>query len=353
MGRANSLNLVRLFLASSVIFWHAWPTSSNGSQPGWLVPLGELAVPGFFCLSGFLIARSRMRLSFVRFMWHRSLRILPGVWVALAITALVAAPLSTLAGGSWDPALAAQYALDNAKLRSFVWGIPGTIDDLPWNGSLWSLSYEYLAYVAAGVLLTLRPARRHAGVVVPVVLALTVAAGFWATGPGAVSTSLILTSISLGTYFLAGMVLYFWADRVPIDARLAVAALVMVGACWHFDLMDRFGGLPLAYVLLWLGAAIPARWAQRNDISYGVYVYAWPVQVLTWWLVPGLPVPAYIAIAFLVVVPLAWASWLLVERPAMQLRNLGRHHSAAAAPATAGTTRDLDRVPDGRSRDRG
>ena len=61
-----------------------------------------------------------MRLSFVRFMWHRSLRILPGVWVALAFTALVAAPLSTVAGGSWDPALAAQYALDNAKLRSLV-----------------------------------------------------------------------------------------------------------------------------------------------------------------------------------------------------------------------------------------
>lgn len=334
--RDNSLNLVRLMLAFFVVVLHTWPIGDYGVGPGWIGPFGGLAVPGFFCLSGFLIARSRMRLSLGRYLWHRSLRIFPALWVVLLLVAFVAAPLSTLGGGTWVLDLALTYVVDNAKLHSFVWGIPGTVEDLPWNGSLWSLFYEFLAYIGAGLLLTLAYARRNARLVVPTVYLVAVAANYWANGPGEVTASLLLTSVSLATYFLAGMVLYFWADRVPIDARLAALAFVGIAMCWHFEVTDRLGGLPLAYFLMWLGAVIPARCAQRNDISYGVYIYAFPVQLLVWWLAPGLPVLGHLLVSTLFIVPLAWMSWLLVERPAMRLRNVGRRVSVTeTAPSNA------------------
>ena len=36
--------------------------------------------------------------------------------------------------------------------------------------------------------------------------------------------------------------------------------------------------LILAYGIIGLGCSINVSWARTNDISYGVYVYAWPVQ---------------------------------------------------------------------------
>jgi len=73
---------------------------------------------------------------------------------------------------------------------------------------------------------------------------------------------------------------------------------------------------------MWAGAVIPPHWAQRNDISYGVYVYAFPVQQLLalagaqvwgWW--------AYMVLSVALTVPVAWASWLLVEQPALRFKS--------------------------------
>lgn len=328
--RANSLNVVRLFLAFLVIFVHVWPITGSGTAPYPIRVVGDMAVPGFFCLSGFLIARSRMHLSLTRFIWHRSLRIFPALWVVLLITGFVAAPLSTVKDGSWAVAETVGYISSNARLDPYPdYIIDGTLNDQTWNGSLWSLSYEFVAYIGAALLLTLPIVRRHARVVVPVVLTLLVPAAWWANGPGDVTTAFYLRSLVLATYFLAGMALYFWADRIPVDwrlAALAVGALILVRVVPSVG-VDPLGALSLAYLLLWAAALIPPRWAQVHDISYGVYIYAYPAQVLLWWFVPDLPLAVLLVLAIALTLPLAWASWLLVERPAMRLRNVGRSRS--------------------------
>lgn len=323
LERPNSLNLLRLVLAASVIVGHAWPVGREGAAPAWLESVVLLAVPGFFCLSGFLIAHSRMRLPFGRFMWNRCLRILPAYWVVLAAVALVAAPLSTLGGGTWSASEAVRYMASNSALRQFTWTIPGTVDGWAWNGSLWTLWFEFVAYIAAGVLLSIGVARRRPATVTAVLYVLGALSVWWMFGPGGITTDLFLELARLGTYFLAGMVFYFLADRVPVDARLATVSLACLGMLLLVDWVHVAGGLPLAYALLWAGTVIPARWAQRHDISYGVYIYAFPVQVLLEWYVPSLGVAAHIVLAITLTVPLAWASWLLVERPAMRLKHLG------------------------------
>jgi peptidoglycan/LPS O-acetylase OafA/YrhL len=328
-GRGNSLNLIRLMLASMVIVAHAWPLSGSGDTAAWFEPFAWQAVPGFFCLSGFLIARSRMTLGLGRFMWHRCLRILPAYYVVLLVVAFVAAPLSTLAGGVWQADEAVSYVVGNSAVRQLVWSIPGTVDGMAWNGSLWTLFYELLAYVCAGLLLTVPLARRHARTVTPLLLACCAVGVWWRIEPGAVDTSLVLETIRLGTYFLAGMVFYFWADRTRLDWRLAVVALGLVAAAWAVGRPDVLGPLPLAYFLLWLGATVPARWAQRNDVSYGVYIYAFPVAVLVEWFMPGLSVFQHFCCVVLFTVPLAWTSWLVVERPAMRHKNARRRRPEA------------------------
>ena len=54
--------------------------------------VGKMAVVGFFVLSGFMITGSGARITAGRFAWHRALRILPGLWGSLLLSALVIIP---------------------------------------------------------------------------------------------------------------------------------------------------------------------------------------------------------------------------------------------------------------------
>ena len=94
----------------------------------------------------------------------------------------------------------------------------------------------------------------------------------------------------------------------------------------------------LAYPLLWLGAHLPFYWiGAKNDYSYGVYIYAYPLTQLLislgaervgFW--PFMLLTASVTLAFAV------ASWWLVEKRALQLKKAswptGRLLPAIAVP---------------------
>ncbi len=152
-GRHNALNSLRLVLASAVIVSHAWPLGGHGGDPSLGgMTLGHWAVGGFFCISGYLIAASRSRLTFREFVRRRLARIMPGYWVCLVTTAFIIAPLGAYAAGeSWVFRDAVRYVGSNAYLWINQWSIAQTLQGVPypgpWNGSLWTLSFEFLAYL--------------------------------------------------------------------------------------------------------------------------------------------------------------------------------------------------------------
>jgi peptidoglycan/LPS O-acetylase OafA/YrhL len=99
------------------------------------------------------------------------------------------------------------------------------------------------------------------------------------------------------------------------------------------------------YTVIALALLLPAVFADRSEgrlrrmldaralaflgtVSYGIYLYHVPVLVKLGRLngVPGTPaeLAVELAIAIPVVVALAWASWRLVERPALALAARGR-----------------------------
>src|SRR5580658_74946 len=91
--RNNSIGFLRFLFATMVIWSHAYGNGGFGYDPlARLNPNGAtagfLGVGGFFVLSGFLITRSYETVNSVgRFIWHRFLRIFPGFWVCLVVTA--------------------------------------------------------------------------------------------------------------------------------------------------------------------------------------------------------------------------------------------------------------------------
>ena len=131
----------------------------------------------------------------------------------------------------------------------------------------------------------------------------------------------------LGAFFAAGMILRHNIYRLPSSAPAALACLA--GSIWavctsNYLIYFNLGPLALGYVLLWLADRLPVRVGARNDVSYGIYIYGAPVQQLA--VSVGLAAvmgPVWFALASAVVVSsLAWASWLLVERPVLSLRRL-------------------------------
>jgi peptidoglycan/LPS O-acetylase OafA/YrhL len=82
------------------------------------------------------------------------------------------------------------------------------------------------------------------------------------------------------------------------------------------------GAIPLAYAIIVSGALIHNRRLRlRTDLSYGVYIYAFPVQQLL--VICGLasmnPI-VFAIVAAIATLPLAAMSWFLVEKPAMSLK---------------------------------
>lgn len=327
--RRNALNAIRLSLALFVIVSHSYPISGAGGDPGvGGISLGTVAVGGFFTISGYLITRSRLNSSLVSYAWRRFLRIFPGFWVCLVFTAFVAAAIGGRVRGGWSPGNAFGYVFSYADMSNPSPLAPESLAASPfpfsWNGSLWSLRYEVACYVVTGLVLCLSWVWHRRGLMIAALVAAT-AAKLVLDQTGGGSTLVRETALLL-PFFLAGVLILRFADRLPLTGRGAALACVALAGGMLLDRGEALAPLPLAYLLLWIGAAAPGRVMRigsRNDLSYGTYLYAFPVQQLL--VLAGaarLGVLAFVLLSVAGTVPLAALSWFLVERPAMLARHL-------------------------------
>jgi peptidoglycan/LPS O-acetylase OafA/YrhL len=328
----NSLNALRLALATTVIVSHSWPLGGYGEDPRWGDQnLGEWAVAGFFVVSGYLILGSRLySRSFLEYLWKRFLRIYPAFIVCLLIIAFVIAPLSTVMDGTgaYDAADALSYVQHNVALLITQHGIDGTLSTVPfsgaWDGPMWTLFYEFACYLWIGLLVTVIP-RRWLKIVLPLILLACTAACLYGIASGWDLDDRTPRLIRLSGYFVAGATIYIFADKVPVKGTLAVVAGVATIALMPVGLFHVFAGIPLAYVMLFLAVRLPVQSiGSKNDVSYGLYIWAFPVQQLIAIAFPNQELPLFIFVAASVVLtlPLAWASWLLIERPASKLKTV-------------------------------
>jgi peptidoglycan/LPS O-acetylase OafA/YrhL len=330
--RSNGFDLLRLIFAAVVAVSHGI-VIHTGSQP--FVggsSLGDFALDGFFVISGFLIVRSALTLrSFPRFAWHRFLRVMPGFWACLLVTAFVVAPLAAVLTGlpaaaafTGDPS-AWRYLASNAGLLIGQYDIAGILTATPegasFNGSLWTLVFEAFCYVlvavAAGLgMLTRRRAWVLAGTAVLGVLTVLQEAGV----PVLVNDRVL----RLVFVFALGALAWIYADRVPVRGWLAAVALaVFVPSTLLFDDYRVLGAVPLAYLFVYAGIRLRLPWKPKADLSYGTYIYHWPVFVLLNVSVLGsLPTWAFVPVGLvLTVVGPAALSWWLVEKRALAAKD--------------------------------
>lgn len=351
-GHSNSLGLIRLVLASLVIFDHAFPLGGFGADPFWRLTngqasLGSFAVGGFFAVSGYLIAKSAMNADTMQYLWRRVLRIFPAYWGVLLVGLLLVGPVWWLAQGrdlgdyfTWAPGGPAYYFTANWTLQIGTYGIHDVFLSTPYgeevqgsvlNGSLWTLAYEFGCYLLLA-LLAAAAVLAKARIIVPIITAfLFVGQVVWAVAPDRVGALLPMfvdpQLVTLSYIFLLGSTIAVYSDRVPFDDRLGILSILVFAFTARVGGYATIGLMAGAYLVLYLGARLPRKvqWiGAKNDYSYGVYIYGFLVQqslaalgVQHWGYLP------YALLALLISFVCAWFSWHCIEKHAMALKNWG------------------------------
>jgi peptidoglycan/LPS O-acetylase OafA/YrhL len=330
--------------------------------------LGHVGVFIFFTISGFLVTQSFEQTGApLRYLAKRALRIFPALALALVLTSFVLAPLVTSLpwAGYFTRSEPYLYVLNNLVFNyRTIHELPGVLFvDNPVgqevNGAMWTLGSEFLMYLMVLLLGATRLLRLPVlvglfllGMAFIAVPALDpIHAWDWIVGPPSTSPADAhdarhwfgdwVQNVSgwawLLSFFAAGMILYRLRDRPVLDGRLAL--LAAAGLVASVPLRQFILTFPLfgSYLVIYLARhprlpAIPA--TRFGDLSYGLYIFGWPVEELVVWATGGRVTWWQEFLASLALTgALAFASWHLVEQPALRLKPRNRRAGDVAAAA--------------------
>ena len=326
----NCLGPMRLVLAMLVLITHGFAVGGYGPDPlevfsAGTISLGSMSVHGFFVISGFLVSQSWDRLrSMPAYFIRRALRLFPAYWACLTVTVLVIAPaMWWLQQGSlaeywiatpspWD------YIRRDFLLMQYQWSIGGLAADQPVPGylnlSLWTLPHEFACYIALMFIAGVGAIKKRS--VWPVLIFVAVFLNY-ALDPtharwlGRIYTQPSVTRLPI--YFAAGVVWWCWADgvelRKPVWLAIATLAVVATGFGQYHWVMPFCMAAILFPLATWFRTP---RFLASNDYSYGIYLYATPVErVLAILKLPFASAWLFCLLATALVLPFAMLSWHL------------------------------------------
>jgi peptidoglycan/LPS O-acetylase OafA/YrhL len=328
-GRGLGFDAIRVGLSISILCIHSVSLTTN-YEDVWGGPakfFGALLVPAFFAVSGFLVAGSAARVDLFTFLSFRVLRILPALATEVMLTAVVlGAAVSTLNFRDYvtSPEFWAYFANIAGNIH---FTLPGVFSSNPWsivNGSLWTIQpeifcYLFMALAVLGGLLSRR------GVFAMIALGILIALVFLDYYSGKGPTDLgVVAQAKMFLFFVIGCLAYLFRYSIPVSFPWAICSTVAASVLLQYPGFSVLAAIPVVYAVLFLGLRpiyIPPLFA-RGDYSYGIYLYAYPVQQVviaaapdgyrTWYINMAAALPVTIALAML--------SWHFVERPFLRLK---------------------------------
>lgn len=336
----NRFDTLRLIAAWLVLFSHAYPIAGMSTPDPFarlvgLETLGGIGVIIFFALSGYLVTQSLQRSrSLLDFAWRRIIRIYPALIAVCVLSVAVLGPsLTSQPIAEYIHSEVTWTYLVTALAFDVHYALPGvfTTHPLPHavNGSLWSLPYEIKCYLALMLVGSVFPERlrwRPLLILAMLCFVLLQHPGHPPGNPFTQWWGMDYYHIKLGIPFVIGATFATWT---PTHRHILILAAALAVAIWALDAgpMRTMCFLSVTSLLAiivalrgtWL-PAIPSKW---GDWSYGVYLYAFPIEQLAVHLgIHNLGFGVYVAATTAMTLTLAAASWHLIEKPAIRFKKL-------------------------------
>jgi peptidoglycan/LPS O-acetylase OafA/YrhL len=326
-GKDNNFDLIRFFAATLVIFSHSYPLTLrtyNKYEPLYYISngqdtLGQLAVFIFFITSGLLITQSYERCDNVlHFLRARVLRIFPALIVVVLLTVFVLGPMVTnltLQEYFTNPIT---YDYLQTAFLNIKYYLPGVFENNVYknnvNSSIWTLKIEFVFYIVVAVLGFLKLLKKE---IVLLMFLTTLVLSF-------LNLKVATDYIEMFIFFSAGMVIYLYRFEIKLNSLVAFFSIV-------FIIITLFtGGFPQAfsifgaYLIMMIAFSQKfkfANFSKHGDFSYGIYIYAFPVQQTICYYFNNTMTPFLnFIIAFPITLLFAILSWKLIEKNALSLK---------------------------------
>jgi peptidoglycan/LPS O-acetylase OafA/YrhL len=348
----DNFDALRLLAAVVVVYGHSFPISGAVS-PGILGnPVQTLAVKVFFVVSGFLVIESwRRDRSWVRYLWRRGLRIFPGLFMCIFLSTLVLGPLVTsipLEEYFKNPWFA-RYFGNLALYPSYT--LPGVFDRNVYpnalNGSLWTLPVEFLMYLVSPFVIAWVKVEKFAIVLASLVvcaLAIYVVRLYPSHDPIVFYGTSLTYTLDVAPYFFLGAAWRIVAPMRVYHLQAAFLSVLLLAVLPEKLVPYEIGAfVVLPYAILSFALAKPALFGaigRIGDLSYGVYIYGFPIQQLVSYFfhTGGKPYLNFL-MAIIPTMTLAAVSWHFMERRLLSFKP--RRESSLELPGTSVTSDGL------------
>lgn len=289
--RSNNLQLLRFVAAILVILAHSFSISTGESKGEILLyithgqlGMGGLAVSVFFCAGGYLIARSMCRVSDMKeFFKARIVRLFPSLFVVVFVCAFIMGPVvSELSVGEYLKNVQVyKYMLNSVLILQH--SLPGVFVGNPYvdtvNGSLWTLPVEFLCYVGCFIMWKIHLLERK-NILKSIPIVLVGAIGIYYI-INVMEMFTILEAIRPMLLFYMGILFYIMRDVIVFSGKYSVFCVFAIAVSVPLQIFDVVWVICFPYLLLLICFGIrqiPEKFGKLGDVSYGIYLCAFPIQ---------------------------------------------------------------------------
>lgn len=332
-NRNNNFTLIRITLAWLVLYSHSYAIQKVVGINDLLHPIykgsihtGNVAISGFFAISGFLVAASFIKRGVIDYSISRALRIFPALIVCVLASMFIVGPIFTDLNFS-------EYFSSNEFFSYFInlipfvnvkFSLPGVYSDNirnSINGSLWTLMPELRLYFFLAVVgfLGLLKTRVLANVTIASLFLFGV---FFYQDIPFIGWGINVDWPLVSMYFLIGVFFYINRRDIILDYKLAFLSLILMLAAMGKEWFPYVFPIPFVYCIFWVAYATPfVNLDQKiGDLSYGLYIFAWPIQQSVAAVLPSIGPYGNMAISTVLVLFLSYLSWRYIEKPALGLK---------------------------------
>jgi peptidoglycan/LPS O-acetylase OafA/YrhL len=319
-GSTTGFDYLRIGLSLGVLLvhclWIADPTGWRFAWTSWLGGIERSILPAFFILSGFLVLGSLYRNNVPQFIALRLVRLVPALAVEITLTALVIGLIfTTLPVGEYLRS-AEFHAYFLNLVGDIHYTLPGVFHGALLNVQLWTIPFELECYIMI-VTLAVLGVFQHRKLFIVLLVTCTIGATILSYHNGWPTLQSVVSGRVLVFGFLYGCSLYVFKDSIPYSKYLFAASCAATYILFSIPHATFLGLIPLSYATVYFGTLKLPR-IPFGDLSYGVFLFHFPVAVLVFQVAhQAISWEALAIIVLLLSGMFAFGSWTLIERPVL------------------------------------